>query len=242
MHRLIVTSATYRQSSRSDPEARKRDAGDRLLWRKAPVRLEAEMVRDAMLAVSGRLNPTLGGPSFRDHDLVKAPGTPADPLRRGRSLEARLRPPHPLPRLGPGGPEHVPRRLRLPGPVDHRAAAGRHDHPAAGPGDDEQRTRPPSERRLRRSTETGGGGRARGPGGSGLPTRVWPEARTRRAGSRRPGRRAVRRLDSRGPSSIATNSCTSTDGRRVSRRATQGGPQSYAEKKKTGRAALDLQR
>ena len=35
------------------------------------------MVRDAMLAVSGRLDPRLGGPSFRDHEPVKAPGTPA---------------------------------------------------------------------------------------------------------------------------------------------------------------------
>jgi hypothetical protein len=77
MQRLIVTSATYRQSSRSDPDALRRDAGDRLLWRKAPIRLEAEMVRDAMLAVSGRLDPTLGGPSFRDHEPVKVPGTPA---------------------------------------------------------------------------------------------------------------------------------------------------------------------
>jgi hypothetical protein len=77
MHRLIVTSATYRQSSRSDPEALKRDAGDRLHWRKAPMRLEAEMVRDAMLAVSGRLDTALGGPSFRDHELVQAPGTKA---------------------------------------------------------------------------------------------------------------------------------------------------------------------
>ncbi len=77
MHRLIVTGATYRQSSRTDPAAMKKDAGDRLLWRKAPTRLEAEMVRDAMLAVSGRLDPTLGGPSFRDRELTKAPGTPA---------------------------------------------------------------------------------------------------------------------------------------------------------------------
>jgi hypothetical protein len=77
MHRLIVTSAGYRQSSRTDPAAMARDAGDRLLWRKAPVRLEAEMVRDAMLAVSGRLDARLGGPSFRDHTLTKAPGTAA---------------------------------------------------------------------------------------------------------------------------------------------------------------------
>ena len=57
--------------------ALERDAGDRLLWRKAPTRLEAEMVRDAMLAVSGILDAKLGGPSFRDQEIVQAAGTPA---------------------------------------------------------------------------------------------------------------------------------------------------------------------
>ncbi len=89
MHRLIVTSATYRQSSRIDPAAMKRDTGDRLVWRKAPTRLEAEMVRDAMLAVSGTLDASLGGPSFRDHEAMKAAGTAAilyvasDPAKPG---------------------------------------------------------------------------------------------------------------------------------------------------------------
>jgi hypothetical protein len=77
MHRMIVTSAAYRQSSRLDVKALAIDAGDRLLWRKAPTRLEAEMVRDAMLAVSGVLDAKLGGPSFRDHEIVQAEGTPA---------------------------------------------------------------------------------------------------------------------------------------------------------------------
>ena len=77
MHRLIVTSAAYRQTSRLDPAAMKRDAGDRLLWRKAPSRLEAEMVRDAMLDVSGKLDRKLGGPSFLDQTVTKAPGTAA---------------------------------------------------------------------------------------------------------------------------------------------------------------------
>ena len=77
IHRLIVTSAAYRQSSRPDPAASAKDAGDRLLWRKAPTRLEAEMVRDAMMAVSGKLDPRLGGPSFMDRAIEKAVGTPA---------------------------------------------------------------------------------------------------------------------------------------------------------------------
>jgi hypothetical protein len=77
LHRRIVTSAAYRQSTRSDPAALRKDAGDRLLWRKAPMRLEAEMVRDAMLAVSGGLDTRLGGPGYRDQEAVKAEGTPA---------------------------------------------------------------------------------------------------------------------------------------------------------------------
>src|SRR5262249_16407742 len=65
LHKLIVTSATYQQSSAYDVKAAKQDADDRLLWRFAPRRLEAEAVRDAMLASAGRLNDAVGGPSFR---------------------------------------------------------------------------------------------------------------------------------------------------------------------------------
>ncbi len=62
MHRLIVTSATYRQSSRSDAEALAADPDDALLWRHGRMRLDGEALRDALLAVSGRLNPAQGGP------------------------------------------------------------------------------------------------------------------------------------------------------------------------------------
>ena len=65
LHKRILLSATYRQSSRFDPRAAALDADNKLLWRYAPRRLEGEIVRDAMLAVSGELNPRLGGPSFR---------------------------------------------------------------------------------------------------------------------------------------------------------------------------------
>ena len=65
IHRRIVLSATYRQSARFDAKAAARDAEARLLWRFPPRRLEGEAVRDAMLAVSGRLNPSMGGPGFR---------------------------------------------------------------------------------------------------------------------------------------------------------------------------------
>ncbi|HKB05446.1 MAG TPA: DUF1553 domain-containing protein [Gemmataceae bacterium] len=65
LHRLILTSDTYRQSAAFDAKAAEADADNRLLWRFAPRRLEAEAVRDAMLVVSGKLNRQTGGPSAR---------------------------------------------------------------------------------------------------------------------------------------------------------------------------------
>lgn len=83
LHRLIVTSAAYRQGSSSNQTAQKLDAENRLLWKKAPRRLEAESVRDAILSVSGKLNTTMGGPGFQDVKLVPIKGTtyyePFDP-------------------------------------------------------------------------------------------------------------------------------------------------------------------
>lgn len=64
LHRLIVTSATYRQSSRVTPELYERDAYNRLLARGPRFRVEGEIVRDIALASSGLLNPALGGHSI----------------------------------------------------------------------------------------------------------------------------------------------------------------------------------
>jgi hypothetical protein len=64
LHRTIVTSATYRQSSLASPELRERDPYNRLLARGARFRIEAEAVRDVALAASGLLNERLGGPSI----------------------------------------------------------------------------------------------------------------------------------------------------------------------------------
>jgi Protein of unknown function (DUF1553)/Protein of unknown function (DUF1549)/Planctomycete cytochrome C/Concanavalin A-like lectin/glucanases superfamily len=66
IHRLIVTSATYRQGSRFDSVQSKIDAGNGFLWRKMPRRLEAETIRDTVLAISGELNPTMHGPGYHD--------------------------------------------------------------------------------------------------------------------------------------------------------------------------------
>jgi hypothetical protein len=62
MHRLIVTSATYRQSSRTRSELRVLDPRNLLLARQNRMRLEAEVVRDVALSASGLLVPTIGGP------------------------------------------------------------------------------------------------------------------------------------------------------------------------------------
>jgi hypothetical protein len=63
MHRLIVTSATYRQSSRVTPELQHKDPSNVLLARGPRMRVEAETVRDIALAASGLLNEKIGGPS-----------------------------------------------------------------------------------------------------------------------------------------------------------------------------------
>jgi mono/diheme cytochrome c family protein len=64
IHRLIVTSATYRQSSRLDDRAHELDRDNRLVWRVAPRRLEAESIHDAILAASGALDSRMGGPGY----------------------------------------------------------------------------------------------------------------------------------------------------------------------------------
>jgi mono/diheme cytochrome c family protein len=64
MQRVICLSRTFRQSSRPNREALAIDAGARLLWRFPPRRLEAEVIRDAMLAVTGTLDLRMGGPGF----------------------------------------------------------------------------------------------------------------------------------------------------------------------------------
>jgi hypothetical protein len=66
MHRLIMTSAVYLQSSRFDEASSAIDRENALLWRKSPQRLEAEVIRDSLLAASGLLDPTMLGPGSLD--------------------------------------------------------------------------------------------------------------------------------------------------------------------------------
>lgn len=63
LHRLIVTSNTYKQSSVATPELLAKDPYNRLLARGARIRVEGEIVRDITLAASGLLSPKVGGPS-----------------------------------------------------------------------------------------------------------------------------------------------------------------------------------
>ncbi len=79
LHRLIVTSETYRQTSRSHPSAEGASSGDddnRWLARMSPRRLEAEAVRDSLLAVSGKLDLTPFGPGFQDFVIEKPEHSP----------------------------------------------------------------------------------------------------------------------------------------------------------------------
>lgn len=64
LHRLILLSATYQQASSYNPDGAKVDADNHLLWRMNRRRLEAEEIRDSVLAVSGKLNLQMGGPGF----------------------------------------------------------------------------------------------------------------------------------------------------------------------------------
>jgi hypothetical protein len=67
MHRLMVTSRAYRMSSQLTPEADRLDPSNELWHRREVRRLEAEAIRDAILAVSGRLDPKMYGPSVAPH-------------------------------------------------------------------------------------------------------------------------------------------------------------------------------
>jgi hypothetical protein len=93
MHRLMVTSNTYRQSTQGDDASAARaaeiDPDNRLLWHMNRSRLDAEIIRDSMLAVCGQLNPQIGGPSVRPElpaGLSDRYGwkTDTDPTQRNR--------------------------------------------------------------------------------------------------------------------------------------------------------------
>ncbi|MBX9656282.1 PSD1 and planctomycete cytochrome C domain-containing protein [bacterium] len=69
IHRLIVTSATYRQSAEFDSQKFSIDPDNKYLWRFTPRRLEAESIRDSLFAVSGMLDRTMFGPGTLDESM-----------------------------------------------------------------------------------------------------------------------------------------------------------------------------
>ena len=104
LHKLILMSATYRQSSRSPARAQDVDPQNRLLSHWSRRRLEGEVIRDALLASSGRLNPAMGGPGVfppLPRPLESAAGwkpaaEPRDRLRRSVYIFARRNLRYPL--------------------------------------------------------------------------------------------------------------------------------------------------
>ncbi len=92
IHRLILNSNTYRESMKH-PDAKKAESVDpenRYLWMRDPIRIDVESIRDTMLAVSGQLNPAMGGPPFfpeaDDEQMARAPTwwEPSDLRERNR--------------------------------------------------------------------------------------------------------------------------------------------------------------
>jgi hypothetical protein len=77
LHRLIVTSAAYRQASRHNPAFAEVDADNRYLWRMNRQRLDAESIHDAVLLFSGMLDPKMGGPSVKQ--FIQTPGVHVTP-------------------------------------------------------------------------------------------------------------------------------------------------------------------
>jgi len=107
LHRLIVTSSTYRQSSAYREDLRERDPRNELLARQNRLRVEAEIVRDVALAASGNLDRAIGGPSvhppqpdgvysFTQNQKRWVPDRGGDRFRRAMYTEFFRSAPHPL--------------------------------------------------------------------------------------------------------------------------------------------------
>ena len=130
MHKLMLMSATYRQSTRASKDATEKDPDNELLSRQNRRRLEGEAVRDSLLAVSGKLNPKMGGPGVVLPELSKPAGgskpVPVTTRREG------VRSPQHLPLLAaqpalcvPGGVRPARQQPELPqAREEHHRAAG----------------------------------------------------------------------------------------------------------------------
>ena len=107
LHKLIVTSATYRQSSHARPDLAETDPLNTLLARQNRLRVEAEIVRDAALSASGLLHPKVGGPgvkppqpegvyAFTQNKKSWTAATGPDRFRRGLYIQFYRSAPYPL--------------------------------------------------------------------------------------------------------------------------------------------------
>lgn len=107
LHKLIVTSATYRQSSHARPDLAETDPLNALLARQNRLRVEAEIVRDAALSASGLLHPKVGGPgvkppqpegvyAFTQNKKSWTAATGPDRYRRGLYIQFYRSAPYPL--------------------------------------------------------------------------------------------------------------------------------------------------
>ena len=148
LHRKIVLSATYRQSSRRRAAAFATDASNRWLWRYSPRRVEAEVLRDSILSVAGVLDRRAGGPGFKDF-TVKEEGTafyfPID--REDASFNRRT-----VYRFNPRGERSaVLDTFDCPDPAAAAPARSVTTTPAASPQLDEQPVRASHGRSLRQT-------------------------------------------------------------------------------------------
>ena len=80
MHRMIMTSKVYRQSSKWRADGGELDSDSRFLWRFPPRRLSAEEIRDSMLSVSGNLDKSMGGPGYRLYHFMRDNVSTFEPL------------------------------------------------------------------------------------------------------------------------------------------------------------------
>jgi hypothetical protein len=87
LHRLILKSSVYRQSSQDNLQYAKLDAGNQWLWRMNRWRLDAESVRDSALSVSGQLDLTMGGPPDQEF-FFKDDHSPIYDYSRGDAIRA----------------------------------------------------------------------------------------------------------------------------------------------------------
>ena len=81
MHKMIMLTKAYQQSSEYDESAAKIDADSRLLWRFPPRRLSAEEIRDTILSVTGKLDTRMGGPGFRLYHFMRDNVSTYEPLK-----------------------------------------------------------------------------------------------------------------------------------------------------------------